>query len=72
MEQTRLGELPMLSLKHVPLEMLSTGMSKLGRPTNIENSNISTHTPLLPMTNAEKDGTAKMWLLILVVHARFC
>ncbi len=32
-EQTRLGELPMLSLKHVPLEMLSTGMSKLGRPT---------------------------------------
>ncbi|KAL0051186.1 hypothetical protein WJX82_003339 [Trebouxia sp. C0006] len=30
-EQTRLGELPMLSLKHVPLEMLSTGMSKLGK-----------------------------------------
>jgi len=40
-EQARLGELPMLSLKYVPLEMLSTGISKLGRPTNIETSNLS-------------------------------
>ena len=35
-EQARLGELPMLSLKHVPLDTLSIGISKLGRPTNIQ------------------------------------
>ncbi|DBA76591.1 TPA: hypothetical protein ACH3X2_008642 [Trebouxia sp. C0005] len=34
-EPARPGQLPMLSLKHVPLDTLSAGTSKLGRPTNI-------------------------------------
>jgi len=59
-EQARLGELPMLSLKHVPLEMLSTGISKLGRPTNIETSNLSRRNTLA------RDNCRERWKSIHV------
>ncbi len=54
-EQARLGELPMLSLKHVPLETLSAGISKLGRPANVEDSNLSRRNTLA------HDNCRKRW-----------
>lgn len=74
MEQARVGELPMLSLKHVPLETLSTGISKLGRPTNIQdlnrrNSPAHDHDKCREGWNSVH--VAVMWLLMLGIYASF-